>query len=457
MSYPFYPHQPAGVRFLADRQHALLGDDPGLGKTLESIAAADAIGARNILVSCPAVARLNWMREFIRWQVIDRPVFVANTLSEAERIAGHDGVVIVSYEGLVHAAPFLRQRERDLLICDEAHLLKSPGSARTQAVYGAECRRGGDSIAAMCRRIWLLTGTPVLNGVHELWPHYRALWPYAVGDTVLSYDGWLARFCAYTEGPHGAVKVFATKEADFLREAFEPFILRRRLHDVMPDMPELRQSEVVVPLSNTNRSTLDGYAAQVPGLEAKVRAAAEADYIPFNEEGAHIAAVRRMLGAAKLIGAAELIATDLDGGLEKAIVFAHHLDVTSGLRQRLARYGAVLVRSDTPHGERQAAVDRFQQDPKCRLFVANTTTAGTAITLTAAHDVFIIEPDWVPAINRQAIGRALRIGQRNSVHARFVVADHPLDDALTGTLARKTKLVEQFEGRPTAHQKESAS
>lgn len=456
MSYPFYPHQPAGVRFLADRQFALLGDDPGLGKTLESIAAADAIGARHVLVACPAVARVNWQREFLRWQQIDRPVFVASTLSEAERIAGHDGVVIVSYEGLVHAAPLLRQRERDVLICDEAHLLKGPATARTMAVYGAECRRGGDSIAAMCRRVWLLTGTPILNGVHELWPHYRALWPYAVGDTVLGYEGWLARFCAYTDGPHGSVKVFATKEVEFLREAFGSFILRRRLHDVMEGMPELRQSEVVVPLSNTNRSTIDGYAAQVPGLEEKVRAAAEADYIPFNEDGAHIAAVRRMLGAAKLIGAADLIASELNGGMQKAIVFAHHLDVTAGLKQRLPGFSPVLVRGDTPAGERQAAVDRFQRDPKCRLFIANTTTAGTAITLTAAHDLFIVEPDWVPAINRQAIGRALRIGQRNAVHARFVVADHPLDDALTGTLARKTKLVEQFEGRPTA-QKESAS
>lgn len=455
MSYPFYPHQPAGVRFLADRQFALLGDDPGLGKTREAIAAADAIGARNIRVLGPAVARVNWQREFMRWQQIDRPIFVANTLSEAERIAGHDGVTIFSYEGATHAAPLLRQREIDVLICDEAHMLKSPGSSRTQAVYGEGCRRGGDSIAAMARRVWLLTGTPVLNGVHELWPHYRALWPYAVGDTVLSYDGWLNRFCSYVDGPNGSVKVFATKEVDALREAFEPFILRRRLHDVMQDMPELRQSEVVVPLSHTNRSTLDGYAAQVPGLEAKVRAAAEADYIPFTEDGAHIAAVRRMVGAAKLIGAAELIAADLCGGMQKAIVFAHHLDVTAGLKQRLSAFAPVLVRGDTPAGERQAAVDRFQQDPKCRLFIGNTTAAGTAITLTAAHDVFIVEPDWVPAINRQAVGRALRIGQRSAVHARFVVADHPLDDALTGTLARKTRLVEQFEGRPTA-QKESA-
>jgi len=155
--------------------------------------------------------------------------------------------------------------------------------------------------------------------------------------------------------------------------------------------------------------------------------------------------MRRMLGLAKLRGATEYIVDMLDSLPEnrKVLVFAHHADVIRALTTHLAEYSpAVLVGSTTPR-EREEAVDKFLNDPKCRVFVGNIQAAGTAITLVGpkckCSDVIFVESSWTPMDNAQAACRVHRIGQHDGVVARMLSAAGTIDDLVNGLLVRKAR------------------
>jgi SNF2 family DNA or RNA helicase len=120
------------------------------------------------------------------------------------------------------------------------------------------------------------------------------------------------------------------------------------------------------------------------------------------------------------------------------VIFAIHRDVIENMRVGLRQFGAVCLYGGTDPEKRQKNIDRFQNNPKCRVFIGNIHAAGTAITLTAAHHVTFIEQDWVPGNNAQAVMRCHRIGQENPVSVRFIVLDGTLDAKIGYILKRKT-------------------
>ena len=127
-----FPYQAIGATFLAARNRALLCDEMGLGKTPQAIAACDKVGAKRVLVVCPAVVTENWRREFLRWQTLPRDV----TIVMGNDLFFPDGVHIVSYDR-ARARPTLNAlsvRAWDVLIVDEAHFVKTPEAARSLAV-----------------------------------------------------------------------------------------------------------------------------------------------------------------------------------------------------------------------------------------------------------------------------------------------------------------------------------
>ena len=145
----FRPYQIEGAKFLASKRYALLADDPGLGKTAQSVRACDAIGARTVAVVCPASVVLNWRREFDRWwpDWLERPLLYVESY---DKVARH----------------CWREPNFDLLIVDEAHYAKTPTAARTKALYGKSA--DGSGLVSKAKRTWLLTGTPAPNNPAEL-------------------------------------------------------------------------------------------------------------------------------------------------------------------------------------------------------------------------------------------------------------------------------------------------
>ena len=179
------PHQQEGIRFALKRlqtnRGVLFGDVMGLGKTIEAIVTANAIDPRRILIVCPASVLLTWRREVWKWQTLSLPVFLIQ--SGYDTIINHalleltvDGWFIINYDFLANF-PEVKAAPWDLLIIDESHKLKNPEAIRTQQLFGTDV---DPPVAA--ERVMLLTGTPIVNYIHDL---YTQLHFFRFGDVAV--------------------------------------------------------------------------------------------------------------------------------------------------------------------------------------------------------------------------------------------------------------------------------
>jgi hypothetical protein len=150
--------------------------------------------------------------------------------------------------------------------------------------------------------------------------------------------------------------------------------------------------------------------------------------------------LRRWIGLAKVPGYLQQVRAELtDGTIDKLVVFAYNVDVIQDVRDGLADFGAVSLYGGTPAAKRQKHIDKFQSDPKCRVFVGQLQAAGTAITLTAAHRLDVLQESYVPGENAQAIMRVHRKGQRKAVRVRFFGCDRSVDAEITRAHMGKTR------------------
>lgn len=435
-----FAHQREGARFLAAHSTALLADEPGLGKTAQAIAACDLVQAEKVLVICPAVAKENWRREFQRWQTKARSILVQyGSIFTVEAVTSAH-VLILNYELLQHATLLLalKAKPRPVMIVDEAHYLKSSAAKRTQTVYGDRVMGGDDvGLCAGVKYIWLLTGTPAPNHAGEVWTHLRALSPGTLGSDAYHEIQFQEQFCEVRDTVYGR-QITGSKNLKELAGRLKGWMLRRKKSDVMADLPPLRFAPE--PLSGVKMQATPEMKRIVEGdlsdddLLAALRSA-----------DVHLATERRMTGLLKMDAAAALVSDTLTGNKRKLVIFAVHNEVIDGLKERALVFGAVLIKGDTPHKERQAAIDRFQNDPDCRVFIGNIKAAGTAITLHAASEVLFVETSWTPSDNYQAACRCHRIGQRDAVLARLLYLPGSIDETVQRVLARKANdLTELF-------------
>jgi SWI/SNF-related matrix-associated actin-dependent regulator 1 of chromatin subfamily A len=452
--------------WLADRLVALLAADMGLGKTGMAIRAADRIGARRILVICPAVARINWMREFGLWQTVRRTVGIIHQSKDRPQT----DVVICNYDKLSRGSVSdLLTQDWDVVIADESHALKSPNAKRVKVVYGNlygpadGSRQGG--VVSRAKRTWLLTATPVPNHAGEIWTHIRALapmlLPLAPNGRPLNYNQFLERYCILADTPFGQ-KIVGNRKSMLpeLRGMLDGFMLRMRKTDVLADLPPLRFATTVIEADQVDPDLrrLEGHP-EIRDLTATLEAARASAELPgavgrdeksdlletINNRPGHITTLRRMTGLVKVQPALELLADELGtGALDKVVVFAVHRETIEKLAAGLAGFGAVQLHGGTSPKDRQLAIDGFQADPKIRVFVGQVTAAGTAITLTAADNVVFVEASWVPAENAQAAARCHRIGTVRPVLARFLALAGSVDELVQEALARKTAAINQI-------------
>lgn len=425
---PLFPYQIFGADWLAKRNHALLADEMGLGKSAQTIRAADHLRLKKILVICPAIARINWLREFGRWSIYKRNFFI---LEELRDICFQD-CQISSYDYALANAKFLAQ-PWDLVVIDEIHFLKSVGAKRAKAILGS------GSLAHTSKRVWALSGTPAPNHAGELW-----ILLYTFGVTKLKYQDFLNRYCDQASTSFGW-KVVGTKAAAIpeLRNLLDRVMLRRKKAQVLTELPPIFFSDVVV---NPGFVQMDQAMTEAVALEsAHFGRTLEVIERQDNQTAMRmlealaqsVSTLMRYTGLQKVEPAVELVKMELELGLyEKIVIFAVHKQVVHGISAGLP--GSLVITGDTSAKDRQLAMDRFQNDPTAKILIGNIKAAGTAITLTAAHQELFVEKSFVPGDNAQAAMRCHRIGQTHFVTARFLTLANALDEKVTRILRKKT-------------------
>jgi SWI/SNF-related matrix-associated actin-dependent regulator 1 of chromatin subfamily A len=463
----YMPFQRAGISYATNRKGVLIADEMGLGKTIQAIGVINADPTvRSVLVISPKSLTLNWVRELRRWLV--RSFHVS-------RVAGpprEDVIVVVSYEEAKRWQAALQIAEGapgwDLVVVDEAHWIKNAKAQRTKAVHAIG--RGG-------RRRIALTGTPIANKPIELFSILQLVDPEtwdpagrkkdkATGALVPMPAGsgcgffkFAKRYCGGQQGRWGWDFSGATNLQELQEKLRATCMVRRLKADVLTDLPAKRRQVVELAANGASgaiereRAAWGRHGDEIEDARVQVELAKAEGDGPYEEAVAklkkvtgfaftEISAIRHETAVAKIPYVVEHATLALEDGDGKLVIMAHHHDVIDGVMEGLAVFGAVKLTGQQSLEERQAAVDRFQKDPTCRVFVGSIMAAGVGITLTAAAHVIFAELDWVPGNVTQAEDRCHRIGQTESVLVQHLVFDDSLDARMAKVLVEKQKIAD---------------
>ena len=409
-----FPFQQKGVLWLAPRSAALLGDEMGLGKTIQALAAAPEDSP--VLVIVPKLAKGVWSREAAKW----RPDLTTSTLAGrgSFRWPTPGELVITNYDVLSDSVPECPTGVT--MVCDEAHVCKSERSLR-----GQRCQLLGRAVRARGGRVWLLTGTPLLNRPTEVWGILK------VADLAEEAFGSLKRFRAFFGDDLDAAPT--VEGADMLKRV----MLRRRKRDVLTELPPKSYITIDVAIDEETRRICDEVVEKMKELGISIdRAVAVAlknsDDVAFEL----ISFVRAAIATAKIPAMMDMVYL-YEHYEEPLVIFSAHRAPIDFLAERP---GWATVTGDTPPKERTAIEEAFQRGEILGI-AATIAAGGTAITLTRGASVLFVDKAWTPALNEQAEDRCCRIGQVRGVQVTELVADHVLDQRVSAALSRKQQTI----------------
>jgi SWI/SNF-related matrix-associated actin-dependent regulator 1 of chromatin subfamily A len=433
------PFQAAGVHYAKDRANCLIGDAPGLGKTIQAIALANLRGCKRVLVVCPANVRPQWARQIKIWSTIPK-VVVYPVFKSSDGVHPTANYVITSFEvardGLWDT---LRSYNWDLLVIDEGHYLKTPDAARTRAIFGAskqsKCRYAGTGgISERSDQVVALTGTPLPNRPRECFTLANALAPDAID--WMNFATFKDRFNpGGRDMESGATWEYVARLPELNARLRCNFMVRRLKEDVLKDLPPKRYE--LVPVETTGSIAMALHAEKMLDFDEEEMLARSGGRI----DGA-ISTVRRQMGEAMAPAALEHCKILVEGGVGKLVVFAHHHAVLDHLQKGLAGSGVIRVDGGTSAKGKHAAVEKFKFDPRIRVFLGQGQSVGTGtdgLQEVASHAVFA-EASWVGAENEQCVDRLHRMGQDGSVLAQFLVAPGSISERIIGRSIAKTRI-----------------
>ena len=256
----------------------------------------------------------------------------------------------------------------------------------------------------------------------------------------MEYEQFLHRYCLLKMNEYGTPKILGYKDLEGLQQLLQGIMLRR---DYLPGLPDLviREDPVVVEVNDARLREFEEREefADLQSVIASADARAN-DLEGIEDEFIHLATLQRLTGLAKARAAAELIAGEC-GSEDKVLVFAIHrevLEIMQGVFD-LAGLKPAMVHGGVPDGLRNEEIDRFQNDPSCRLFLGQIQACQEAITLTAGNRIWVVESPWSPEYLDQIFRRARRRGQLKTCFASFVAVAGSIDETKAATCALKAK------------------
>ena len=419
------PEQEAGAAWLCERGRAILADPAGFGKTAQAIAAADRAGSQTILVVAPKTLLHNWAWEIGRWST--GKVEIVTTRSPLSPSARWH---LTNYEVLTRRD--LMPLWADTLIVDEAHRAKNRKAKRTRALF---------RLARRAKRVWLLTGTPILNRPDELWP----LLHMVDHERYRSYWRWVDEHClqetVIAGGRPVATKVTGVLDPERLRQEVGPYVLMRDIS--LLNLPERLAQTVRLVMSPAQRRLYRQmrrtYMADL-GSEVLVAANAVTRLVRLQQ----LALDPRLVGAdvrgVKTDAVLEFI---LDHPAEQVLIFTTFRTYANLLADELDRAGVQSVRvtgAQTPR-ERQAAVEAYQRG-NVPVLIGTYGAMGEGLNLQATDIVVHMNLPWVPAMVEQAEARALRRGRNAPVSVLSYVVEGTVDEAVEDVLRSKLELID---------------
>lgn len=446
----YRPYQKAGIAFLLCRTHALNADVMRLGKTIQALGTLNAaVRLENVLIITPANAKINWLREYNKWSVHPLEAGVCEGTKNPQT-----PVTVCNYEIVGRHIDWFKSKVWDYLICDESFYLKNPDAQRTRLILGA--RKGGGIPA---KRVIFLNGTPIFTRPVDLWTTVKLMDPQGLGKNRWDF---LQRYCGACP-ENGWDSSGATHMEELQYRLRSTFMIRREKSDVMLELPSNRQT-IILPRTaeldklvraerqhvRKNLHVFEALLQRTPTPEMAKKITwefggldgIERDDVPFSSMPGHetFVATRQELALAKVPSVISFV-EELLQNEPKVVVFAHHRSVVDRLRSAFP--GCAYVYGGMSTKCRQDNIDRFRDDPKCRVFVGNIQAAGKAISLSAADVVVFAELSWVPSEMDQAEERVWDVTKDRPISIYRIVVEDSVDAHMAEILDIRQENIER--------------
>ncbi|MGE0342528.1 MAG: DEAD/DEAH box helicase [Porticoccaceae bacterium] len=426
----FYQHQAEGIPWLIRRDSWLLADDMGLGKTIQTQVALAWMHnkglIKRVLVICPPSLKDNWFEETEQKTKFVPVVVPATTPKRRTRIIedfdnGGGDILIVNFEQVIAHFDQLMALRFDAVVVDECHLVKNRKSKRTKAVLALT-----NGIQHRC----LLTGSPILNNVDDLWTLLHMIDPQGA-PSYWTYRNRYVKLSSFKldrmDPKTGKMRkvtintVVGVKNEAELHQKLKLVMLRREKSECM-DLPDKHEIVYRVSMSDEQRKVYDEALAgiiNVPGEPDPMEV--ESAIVQFGILKAICGttlAVSDQFGdhSGKLDRAVELAIEMFENG-KSFVAFTQHRPVLAAWAARLAKAGftdnSFQLHGHVKQGDRQAVVRDWTtlvESGTPSVLSCMYQIGGVGFNMTACSTVMQIDKLFVPKLNDQAIDRVHRIG-----------------------------------------------
>ena len=437
LKVPLYPYQAEGALFAVRAGRALIGDEMGLGKTIQAIAATEILarhfGVGKVLVVCPTSLKYQWQSEIARFSGRASRVIAGGRAQRQKEYAEDDSVKITNYEKLKSDLDLISGWAPELVIVDEAQRVKNWNTIAAKALKRI------DSPYAI-----VLTGTPLENKLEELVSIVQFVDQHRLGPT------WKLLHDHQVKDEVGRVTGYTRLEK--IGQTLGPIMIRRRKSEVLLQLPSRTDQNLLVPMTEMQMLYHNENADIVAKIVLRWR---RMKFLSDQDQRRLTCALQNMRMSCNStflldqetdhgVKADELAAL-LDGLFiqpeAKAVVFSQWTRTHEIVIRRLEarRIGYVSFHGGVPSEKRPALVERFRDDPECRVFLS-TDAGSTGLNLQHASTLVNMDLPWNPAVLEQRIGRVHRMGQKHPVQIINYVSKGTIEEGMLSVHAFKRSL-----------------
>ena len=437
LKVPLYPYQAEGALFAVRAGRALICDEMGLGKTVQAITAAEILarhfGVSRVLVVCPTSLKYQWQSEILRFSGRASRVVAGSLVERQNEYAEEDFCKITNYEKLKSDLDMISAWAPELVIVDEAQRIKNWNTIAAKALKRI------DSPYAV-----VLTGTPLENKVEELISIVQFVDQHRLGPT------WKLLHEHQVKDEAGRVTGYTRLEK--INQTLAPIMIRRRKSEVLRQLPNRTDQNLLVPMTEMQMA----YHAENADVVAKiVQRWRKTKFLSDQDQRRLTCALQNMRMSCN---STYLLDQETDHGVKadelatlfeslfaqpeaKAVVFSQWTRTHEIVIRRLKKLGIgyVSFHGGVPSERRPALVERFRDDPDCRVFLS-TDAGSTGLNLQHASTLVNMDLPWNPAVLEQRIARIHRMGQRKPVQIINYVAKGTIEEGMLSVLAFKRSL-----------------
>ncbi|HLS71753.1 MAG TPA: DEAD/DEAH box helicase, partial [Chitinophagaceae bacterium] len=438
------PYQEAGFQWMNFLKETgwggILADDMGLGKTLQTLTFLQHYLNKHpnalFMVACPTTLIYNWENEIKKYTPnIKYLIHHGPRRTRSTKDLTDTNLIITTYGTLRSDVKLLSEIEFDYIVLDESQTIKNPLSQVAKA-----------SLELKSKNRIALSGTPVQNNTFDLYSQLNFLNPGMLG----SMEFFRNEFA-------NPIDKNQQKEAkETLSKIINPFLLRRTKEQVAPDLPEKTEMIYFCEMGAKQRKIYEAYknsfrsqildSIEEKGIDSarfsvltglmRLRQICDSPAILKDEEFENHS-----------VKITELVKSLTEHtGNHKSLVFSQFLGMLDLIRDELEKLGIPYVYFDggTSSAEREKAIQEFQNNEECRVFLISLKAGGVGLNLTAADYVYIVDPWWNPAVEQQAIDRTHRIGQTKNIFAYRMICKDTIEEKILLLQDRKKALVKDL-------------